>query len=52
MCSWDRRERAARAEVLVTPGSAVAPQRWLFTLALGVDGGWRVSGLQREGFEG
>lgn len=49
--SWDERERAARAELLVTPRDDTPPHRWLVTLARGADGRWLVSGLQREGFE-
>ena len=50
--AWDPRERAARAEVMVTPRDADAPHGWLITLARAADGRWLVSGLQREGFEG
>ncbi len=49
---WDRRARAARAELQVTPRHGEAPHAWLVTLACGADGRWWVSGLQREGFEG
>jgi hypothetical protein len=49
--AWDRRERAARAELLVVPASGEAPHAWLVSLALGADGRWTLTGLQREGFE-
>jgi len=49
--AWDRRERAARAELLIAPTSGEAPHTWLVTLALGADGRWTLTGLQREGFE-
>jgi len=49
--AWDERERAARAELLVTPRDDTPPHRWLVTLSRVADGRWLVSGLQREGFE-
>lgn len=49
---WDRREGAARAELLVTPRHDETAHAWLVTLACTADGRWWVSGLQREGFEG
>jgi len=49
--AWDRRERAARAELLVAPAGGAAPHTWLVSLALGADGRWTLTGLQREGFE-
>jgi len=49
--AWDRRERAARAELLVAPASGEPPTAWLLSLALGADGRWTLTGLQREGFE-
>lgn len=49
--SWDERERAARAELLVTPRDDTPPHLWLVTLSRAADGRWLVSGLQREGFE-
>ena len=48
----DARERAARAELTVTPSDGDAPHDWLITLAQVANGRWFVSGLQREGFEG
>lgn len=49
--AWDRRERAARAELRFEPASGEAPHTWLVSLALGADGRWTLTGLQREGFE-
>jgi hypothetical protein len=49
--AWDVRERAARAELRVTPADGSAPHAWLVSLARAGDGRWLVSGLQREGFE-
>jgi len=49
--AWDVRERAARATVLVTPADDEPAHAWLMSLAQGPDGGWSLTGLQREGFE-
>ena len=49
--AWDARERAARAELRVTPADGSTAHTWLVSLARGGDGRWLVSGLQREGFE-
>ena len=49
--AWDRRDRAARAELRFEPASGGAPHTWLVSLALGADGRWTLTGLQREGFE-
>ena len=49
--AWDRRERAARAELRFEPASGETPHTWLVSLALGADGRWALTGLQREGFE-
>lgn len=49
--AWDRRERAARARVAVTPAGAEARHAWLLSVAQGPDGRWLLTGLQRDGFE-
>jgi hypothetical protein len=49
--AWDRRERAARAELLIEPEGGAPAHTWLVSLALGADGRWTLTGLQREGFE-